>query len=64
MGQKVFGINELFASAWECAIDNVIEIMSKTSFRILTRRNDWALAQSYAIEKNIRFDVNGNIVKE
>lgn len=64
MEKVTYSINELFASSWEQAIDNVIEIMSKTSFRILSRRNDWAQAQSYALEKNIRFDVNGNIVNK
>ena len=59
-----FGILELGGYAWECAIENTLEILSKTSFRILTMRNDWEKAQCYALEKNLRFDVNGNMIKE
>ncbi len=62
MANTAFDIYELGGYAWECAVDNVLEIMNKASFRILTRKNDWALALSYAVQNKLRFDVNGNIV--
>ncbi len=55
-------ITELCGMAWHNAIENVIDRLSRHSFRILTFRNDWQMAQSYAIEHNIKFDFNGNII--
>jgi hypothetical protein len=55
-------IMQLTGMAWHSAIENVIERLSRNSFRILTFRNDWRMAQEYAIERNIKFDFNGNIV--
>ena len=62
MANGNFAITDLSGIAWECAVESILEIMSRTSFRVLTRRNDWALAQAFALENNIRFDANGKIV--
>ena len=55
-------ILELSGWAWQIAIENVIGILSRQSSCIITFANGWQLAQSYALEHNIKFSLDGEII--
>ena len=52
-------IMELSGLAWDNAIQNVMDHLGLNSFP-----NDWRTAQSYAIEHELKFDLNGNITEK
>lgn len=50
-------IMELCGEAWHNAIENIIDLINLNSFP-----DDWRTAQAYAIERELKFDLNGNII--
>lgn len=59
-----FTINDLYASAWESAIDEVASVLNgKIDGLHLFRTRDWVVIEQVAESLNIRFTVNGEIIR-
>ena len=54
------GIRELSGYAWHCAVRNVASVLEEDVFEVA---GDWAYIEGVAEKLGVRFDVNGNIVK-
>lgn len=52
-------IMELYGEAWHNAIQYVMDHLGLKSFP-----DDWRTAESYAIEHELKFDLNGGIKEE
>jgi hypothetical protein len=50
---------DLSGEAWQNAIENVIAKLGLKSFP-----DDWREAQQYAIDHELKFDLNGNIIEK
>lgn len=53
---NTMNIMELGGEAWQSAIENLIDKLGLNSF------DDWRTAQQYAIDHELEFDLNGNLV--
>lgn len=59
-----FTINDLYGSAWESAIDEVASVLNgKIDGLHLFRTRDWVAIEQVAESLNIRFTVNGEIIR-
>lgn len=55
-------INELYASAWECAIDNAAVIINLELGTNFNRSNDFSIVEQLANHMGLKFDENGGLV--
>lgn len=61
MKTTTLAIDEIYASAWENAIKNTGELFHMDEKEAMDK---WSFVQEMASELKLRFDLNGNIVKD
>lgn len=57
-----FSINDLYASAWECAIDSAANIINFELGTDFNRFNDWSTIELLAERMGLKFNANGELV--
>jgi hypothetical protein len=55
-------IDDLYASAWQEAIENVAKVINKRLHTNYSLREDWMILEEIAMDFGIRFDENGGII--
>lgn len=56
-----YTIGELYAGAWDNAIEQTAEQVKKNHGREYTKK-DWAVLEAYAEVYRLQFDIDGNLV--
>ena len=57
-----YTIDELYAGAWDNAIENTAKQIKKVHGREYTRKDDWVVLETYAQVYRLSFDINGEII--
>lgn len=57
-----YTINELYAGAWDNAIEQTAGVVKKFHGREYTRA-DWAVLEAYAEVYRLEFDIDGNYIE-
>lgn len=57
-----YSINDLYASAWECAIDSAANIINFELGTDFNRFNDWSTIELLAERMGLKFNANGELV--
>lgn len=61
---RTYKIDELYASAWQHALDEVAEVVNMNTGLKLFEARDWNALENIALKLGVDFDANGEIVRE
>lgn len=57
-----YSINDLYASAWECAIDSAANIINFELGTDFNRSDDFSIVEQLASRMGLKFNANGELV--
>ena len=61
---NTYKIDELYASAWQHALEEVAGIVNANTGLELFEARDWNALENIALKLGVDFDANGEIVRE